>query len=115
MFNLLQVHSANLTQDSGIYTMSSRRESETHGFSRKASSDCYPMEVPYFSHSKRMTQSMEQAQQRCQYSSEDCYTPAVLSGCDLTGSRCNYQDRPMLSQCSGRCYRPNDPGGGGKK
>lgn len=112
--NLYQVHSTNLTQDSGIYTMSSRRESETQGFSRKASSDCCPMEVPYFSHPKRMTQSMEQAQQRCQYSSEDCYIPAVLSGCDLAGSRCSYQDRPVLSQCSGRSYRPNDPGGGGK-
>ncbi|CAG9769338.1 unnamed protein product [Ceutorhynchus assimilis] len=116
----------NLTHDSGIHTMSSRRESaysdgilahNTYNnviHSKKANSDCYPSEMPY--QSGRLTQSMEYAN-RFQPNLHN-YTPQepVLSNygsnCD-PGSRCSYHDLPAsVSQCSNHHYHPNDPGGG---
>ncbi|XP_066156659.1 serine/threonine-protein kinase PLK4 isoform X2 [Euwallacea fornicatus] len=110
--------SNNLTQDSGIHTMSSRRDSAFDGIllsnlhSRKANSDCYPLETPY--HSKRLTHSMDYAhntpymhglsiEQECVHQERWNCEP---------DSRCSYQDVPAtVSQCSNHCFHPNDPGG----
>lgn len=124
----------NLTQDSGIHTMSSRRDSafsdgmlphNTYDYnmlhSRKANSDCYPSEIPC--HSGRLTHSMEYAN-RYQPIPHN-YVPLGKdhidrgpvysnygSNCDPE-SRFSYQDLPAsISQCSNNCYHPNDPGGG---
>ncbi|ERL89652.1 hypothetical protein D910_07017 [Dendroctonus ponderosae] len=102
------VLSTNLTQDSGIHTMSSRRDSAfsdgalPSSYSsnmlhfRKASSDCFPCE-PNLMPSNRQTHSMEYAHHQPPHFSRD-----------------QYQDVPASpSQYSNNCYHPNDPGGGG--
>ncbi|KAF7278138.1 hypothetical protein GWI33_008755 [Rhynchophorus ferrugineus] len=125
-----QIMISNLTQDSGIHTMSSRRDSAfsdgvlNHNFCvsnlgqlRKASSDCYPMETPYAT--GRLTQSMEYLSQYpnsnslqqnlgysgCSYGVKDPVLPNY-------GSTCNQNNYGSISQCSNHHYHPNDPGGG---
>ncbi|XP_050308808.1 serine/threonine-protein kinase PLK4 [Anthonomus grandis grandis] len=120
------VLTSNLTHDSGIHTMSSRRESafseglllqntNSHMLhSRKASSDCYPIESQF--QPGRLTHSMEYVNfnnnNNYQQSNREGMFSNCGSNCDPV-SRCSYRDIPAsISQCSNHRYHPNDPGGG---
>lgn len=121
---------SNLTQDSGIHTMSSRRDSAfsdgvlNHNFCvsnlgqpRKANSDCYPMETPYAT--GRLTQSMEYLNQ---YPNSNSLQQNIgYNACSYGvkepifsnyGSNCTQDNYGSISQCSNHHYHPNDPGGG---
>ncbi|KAG5894098.1 hypothetical protein JTB14_003954 [Gonioctena quinquepunctata] len=131
-----RILTSHLTHDSGIHTMSSKRDS-TFGDSslpyshnlysnphlRKSNSDCLPLQNQYGN--TPPCSSMELLRIRS-YDALPCPNPAidsrqrdqvsVLSNC---GSNCEGTRRPSyhdigpgLSQCSQNCNGPADPGGG---
>lgn len=134
-----QIMISNLTHDSGIHTMSSRRDSAfsdgvlSHNFcgsnlihSRKANSDCYPVEP--VCGTGRLTQSMEYAKHcsnsrnncnsvqengcsGCSFGAKEAAFPNYGSNCDLR-TNSHYQDNHVsVSQYSNHHYHPSDPGG----
>lgn len=119
----------NITQDSGIHTMSSRRESAfsdgalqyfnstTNGCHRKANSDCMPVNTYLQNHC--LGGSLDQLTNRLQNVNVQTYTrhdhssvfSHVGSCCDHQKS-CSCPHEPVrISHCSGRIH-PSDPGGG---
>lgn len=100
----------NITQDSGIHTMSSRRESafddgalqylnpSMNMFYRKSNSDCLPNYTGSLDHLSNRLQNMN-------FKTASC--------CDIAHQNsCHCSHEPIrISHCSGRLH-PSDPGGG---
>ncbi|XP_060523812.1 serine/threonine-protein kinase PLK4 [Cylas formicarius] len=119
-----------MTHDSGIHTMSSRRDSafndgsySSNFYSRKASSDCCPSTVPYIT--SRLAHSLEQVnfydqhchneqnQALCVENTDQNTSCSCRSVCKGHANKYSYQEIcPSASQCNGSCHHLNDPGGG---
>lgn len=137
MFQLITSH---LTHDSGIHTMSSRRESAfsdsalpfSHNmcvtsFGRRTNSDCGPSDNIF--QNGRLTHSMEhlkiqnyeplprQTDTKIYSDLHANRNMSVFSNCEsnfeAVNNKYSYQDLPpSASQCSQRCCPQGEPGGG---
>lgn len=122
---------SNITQDSGIHTMSSRRESAfsdgalqylnpSMNCHRKSNSDCMPVNSYLPNHC--LGKSLDQLSNRFQHISIPCnrYEPPTISVFSQTGSCCDPHHQKScncphevarISHCSNR-FHSSDPGGG---
>ncbi|GJQ82899.1 putative serine threonine-protein kinase [Trypoxylus dichotomus] len=125
------------TQDSGIYTMSSKRDNSAYTdgilpcnaysdrLNRRCNSDCTPiLPCQISAHSSRSVDRLGNRLQHTNllqdnYLRKEASEPITVfsehdSGGGLRGGKVFQEDRPLThSHCSQNCCQPTDPGGGG--